>query len=392
MDDKTQMRKNTGRGILKKITAADSGLVEVPVLTPHFDIRPIEDGQVLLVSETFNTLLRGRIHCDLLPLLDGRHSHQEISATLAGSYSARDVQTALVSLVSRGYVVSGEYAMERGRAAFWSSLGATPRWAEERLGASSVAIAGDDGRLARQIKAMGVAVGSDHPMLSVVVCADYLDERHAAINHLHLASGIPWMLFKPRGVQSLFGPIFRPAQQGPCWDGLAYRLRGHQEVHNLLRNLGGEDAAFLPCADEPVVLDAVYGLVAGEIAKWLVFEELAPIHARIISLDVVHLTSAHHATMRRPQCFTCGDEEFYRADRPAVPVRLKPSPKSVRNSGGARLVSPEETLAKYRHLISPVSGVVTWVERTTDETDPWLHVYWAGNNFALRSRKLSSLR
>ena len=196
----------------------------------------------------------------------------------------------------------------------------------------------------------------------------------------------------PRVCNPLFGPVFRPAEQGPCWACLAYRLRGHQEVHNFLRNLGGDDAAFLPCAAEPAVLDAVYGLVAAEIAKWLVIEDMAPIHEQAISLDVVRMKSEHHPTMRRPQCFACGDEAFYSADRPAVPVRLQQSPKGVCNSGGLRSVSPEETLVKYRHLISPVSGVVTWVERTTEKTDPWLHVHWAGSNLALRTRNLSSLR
>ncbi len=392
MDDETQMRKNTGRGILKKITPADTGLVEVPVLAPNLEFRPIDDGQVLLVSETFNTLLRGRIHSDLLPLLDGRHTHQDITVALAGEHSELDVRTAIVFLASRGYVVSGEYAMERGRAAFWSSLGVSPRWAEERLGAAKVAIDGDDGRLSRRLGTMGVAVGEDRPTLTIIVCADYLDERHDAINRRHLTSGIPWILVRPKGVQPLFGPVFNPAEQGPCWACLAYRLRGHQEVHNYLRNLGGDDAAFQPCASEPAVLDAVYGLVTAEIAKWLVLEEMAPIHEQAVSLDVVRLKSEHHPTMRRPQCFTCGDEALYRADRPAVPVHLRPSPKSVRNSGGIRSVSPEEILARYRHLVSPISGVVTWVERTTEKTDPWLHVHWAGSNLALRIRNLSSLR
>ena len=163
-------------------------------------------------------------------------------------------------------------------------------------------------------------------------------------------------------------------------------------MHNFLRNFGGDSSAFRPCAAEPTVLQAVHGLIAAEIVKWLVLGETAPLHERAISLDVVGLKSEHHPTQRRPQCFACGDEALYRADRPPVPVRLNPSPKSVHNSGGQRAVSPEETLSKYRHLVSPVSGVVTWLTRTTDEADPWLHVYWAGNNFALRSRKLSSLR
>ncbi len=379
-------------GILKKTVPADRGLVEVPVLAPHLDFRPIHDQQVLLVSETFNTLLRGAIQKDLLPLLDGRRTRNEIVAALDGAHSASNVEAALVALASRGYVVSGEHSMERGRAAYWSSLGASPRWAEERLRASTVEVAGDDGRLARLLEAMDVDVSGDRPALSVVVCADYLDERHAEFNRRHLASGAPWMLLRPQGVQPLFGPVFRPAEQGPCWACLAYRLSGHQEVHTFLRNLGGGDAAVVPAAAEPAVVDAVYGLAAAEVAKWLVFGDVAPIHERAVSLDAGRLKSEHHPVMRRPQCAVCGDETLCRADRAAVPVRLQPSPKGVRNSGGLRSVPPQETLARYRHLISPVSGIVTWVSRTTEETDPWLHVHWAGSNLALRIKNLSSLR
>ena len=78
------------------------------------------------------------------------------------------------------------------------------------------------------------------------------------------------MLVRPKGMQPLFGPVFRPAAHGPCWACLAHRLRGHQEVHTFLRNRGGEDEAFLPSAAAPAVLDAVLGLAAAEIAKWLV--------------------------------------------------------------------------------------------------------------------------
>ena len=387
-----QPQANSPCGILTRIAAAERGPIALPVLTPHLEFRPIEDGQVLLVSESFNTLLRGKVHCDILPLLDGRRPQDEIIAALANRHSTADVHRALAALAARGYVVSGGYEMKRGWAAYWSALGASPRWAEERLASSRVAIAGDDGRLARRLDALDVAVAAENPSLSVVVCADYLDEGHDSLNRRHIASGAPWMLVRPKGMQPLFGPVFRSAAHGPCWACLAHRLRGHQEVHTFLRNRGGEDEAFLPNAAAPAVLDAVLGLAAAEIAKWLVLGDAAPLHERAISLDVARLKSEHHPTMRWPQCLSCGDEALYRPDRPARPVRLQSSPKSLRNSGGARAVSPEETLVRYRHLISPVSGIVTWVARTTDEADPWLHVHWAGSNLALRIKSLSLLR
>jgi ribosomal protein S12 methylthiotransferase accessory factor len=377
---------------LKKTTPSDRGLIELPVLTPHLEFRLIGDGRVLLVSETFNTLLHGQIQCDLLPLLDGRRTRRDIAAALAAAHSVSDVEAAITALASRGYVVSGDHGMAPGRAAYWSSLGASPRWAEQRLEAAAVAVDDETDLLVRRLAALGVRTAAVDPALAVLVCDDYLDERYDAVNRRHIDSGTPWMLVRPGGVQPLFGPVFRPAEGGPCWACLAYRLRGHREVHNFVRNFAGHASAVRPRAAEPAVMEAVCGLAAAEIARWLVLEDMAPIHERAISLDVAGLESGLHPAMRRPQCPVCGDDALYRSDRPAEPVRLRPSPKRVRNSGGHRSVPPEETLAGYRHLVSPITGVVTWLKRTTDETDPWLHVYWAGNNLALKTRKLSSLR
>ncbi|MCY4295879.1 MAG: TOMM precursor leader peptide-binding protein [Gammaproteobacteria bacterium] len=387
-------------GISRK-TAADKGLIEKPQLAPHFQFHPMDDRQVFLVSETFNSLLHGGIYADLLPLLDGRRTRQEIVAALGDGYAETEVGKTLASLVGKGYVVSGEYAMADGQAAFWTALGATPRWAEERLAASRVAISGADAGLAARLESMGVTVetgadgakhGAPAPALSVVFRDDYLDEQLGAVNRRHIASGIPWMLICPVGLRPLFGPVFRPAERGPCWSCLAYRLRGHQEVHNFLRNLTGDNGTVAPRAVEPAVAEFVCGLAAVEIAKWLVLGNKASLHNEVLSLDMEGLKLGRHPVMRRPQCSACGDEKLFRPDREPLPVRLRSSPNKVRNSGGLRSVSPKETLAKYAHLVDSVSGVVTWLRRTTDNADPWLHVHWAGSNIALKNRALSVLR
>ena len=380
------------RGILKRTIPADRGSVELPALTPHLRFHAIGEQQMLLVSDSFNTLLHGQMTCDLLPLLDGQHPLDEIVVALRDRHDAADVRAAVISLSARGYVVSGDHGMELSRAAYWSSLGASPRWAEQRLKQSHVTVASDDGRLIRHLSVSGVGVAQDDPNLTVVLCDDYLEARLAEVNRRQLASRAPWMLVRPRGIEPLFGPVFRANEGAPCWDCLAYRQRSHQEVHNFLRNSAGEEAAFRAFASDPAVLEALYGLIAAEIAKWLVLEKDAPIHEHAIAMHVGTFASSRHRVLRRPQCKACGDEALYRPDRPPAALSLESSPKSVSNSGGTRTVAPEVTLAKYRHLVSPVSGVVTWLRRTTDETDSWLHVYWAGSNLGMRSHTLSSLR
>ncbi len=379
------LRMDAGHGILKRATAADRGIVEVPVLAPHLGFFEVGTGQTLLISENFHTLIRGQIHLDLLPLLDGRR-REDVTAALAGRYATPDVAAALAALTARGYVVSGDHAMDRGRAAFWSSLGASPRWAEQRLQHSQVAVVGDGNRLAKRLVDMGVTVAAEGETLHVIVCDDYLDRRHVDLNRQYVASGAQWMLMAPRGEQPLVGPVFRPAERGPCWACLAHRLRGHREIQEFLRDVTGNDHALSPTVSEPVVVDAVYGLAAAEIARWLVFDSLAPLHENVISLDVPGLQRERHLLARRPQCRICGDEALFRPDRPPSPVRLQPSPKHTRSSsGGVRSVPPEATLARYRHLISPITGVVARLERATEETDQWWHVYHALGTVAPRT-------
>ena len=379
-------------GILTGTTPADRGLVELPALAPHLQFHEIGEQQALLVSESFNTLLHGRLYCDLLPLLDGRRRQVELVEALEGAHAAADVLAALVSLSARGYVVSADHGMDRYRAAYWSALGASPRWVEQRLAGSRIAVEDGDGRLTRLLEESGVRIGTGEAGLTVIVCDDFLEANLADVNRRQLETRAPWTLVQPRGLEALFGPVFRADRQGACWDCLAHRLRCHKEVHNFLRNFAGEEAAFKPFAAEPTVLEALYGLISAEIVKWLVLGETAPIHDHAVAMNTGTFASSQHRVMRRPQCPACGDEALYRPDRAPVPMSLKASPKTHCNSSGARVVAPEATLAKYRHLVSPVSGVVTWLERTTAESDSWLHVHWAGSNPGMRSRSLSSLR
>ncbi len=375
----------------RRFTEFDRGIVERPLLAPHLTSRIAEDGSLLLASETASVLLIGELYRDLAPLLEGNLTRHEIITELSGRHSALSVQTAIVSLAAKGCVVSADFAMGRASAAFWCAQGATPRWAERRLGAARIAAPGDDGRLGAALKSLGLAVGPDRPTLSVVVTDDYLDEAHARTNRVHLESGVPWALVKPAGVFSLLGPVFRPGDEdAPCWDCLASRIGSNIEVANYLRGLPAGFA--FPSSTPDRLFDIVIGLAALELAKWVVFGESAALHDHTMALESLGMETSIHPVARRPQCQSCGDPALFRVDRPASPVRLSPSPKPVRTSGGFRAVQPQDTVRRYRHLVSPVTGVVNRLLRITDERDSWLHVNVAGANLAMQARSLLALR
>ena len=379
-----------GSGILARYTAADRGLVEMPMLAPHLRFHVLDDRTVILRSGTFDTALHGDCYPDFVPLLGGTLSSREIAARLAEKYTERDIQAEVVSLASRGYVVSADFDMRRETAAFWTAQGASPRWAEERLAATVVSVSGGAGQLAARFQEMGLRIGSDDPSLSVFVCTDYLDEKNAAINRHHLSTATPWALVHPTGILPLFGPVFRPGEDGPCWECMAFRLRANRLVERFVRNSIGSDTT-LPVINAPAFTCAIYGLAATEIAKWIVLGDLAPLHERAISLEPSDLKVKDNWVGRRPQCRVCGDESMYCPERPASPVRLHQGSKQVHNSGGFRTVPPKETIERFRHLVSPVSGVVTGLRTISDVSVPWLHVHAAKTNSIADARTFHEL-
>ena len=56
------------------------------------------------------------------------------------------------------------------------------------------------------------------------------------------------------------------------------------------------------------------------------------------------------------------------------------------------MVPPEETLARFGHHVSPITGAVSMLERAAPDGDGVLHVYVAGSNLARKHRNLAQLR
>jgi oxazoline/thiazoline synthase len=60
--------------------------------------------------------------------------------------------------------------------------------------------------------------------------------------------------------------------------------------------------------------------------------------------------------------------------------------------GGFRSVGAEETLAKWQHLISPITGVVTSIFEMPSEDGGVIHNVVAGHNFAMDTKNITSLK
>jgi len=236
---------------------------------------------------------------------------------------------------------------------------------------------------------LGVRVVKRSPDLTIVMVSDYLEERLAELNRQHLSARTPWLLVQPSGIFPLVGPVFTPGKSA-CWGCLTHRMQRNREVKTLLWWKRARCISASPLSRDTLGQSGIQ-LAAIEIAKAIASEFRTQLGDHIISLDLLGSTIAKHYVAHRPQCPACGRKKLRDPGREPLPIDLAAGGKLVMTSGGYRSVSPRTTVARYRKHVSPLTGVVSRLERV--EVDLPLNTnYYATHNFSGPADNIDQLR
>lgn len=373
-----------------------------PQFRPHFHVEIIEPDTVYLLSEQSYFALTGRLYCQLAPFLDGNHTVGEIISKLNGQVPFISIYYALNQLKSKGYITEA-IDIPPEVATFWSLLKVDPQvafkgWQETLVSVTSIGDVPTQPLIAA-LESLGIQVRDSHSKsqdsksLAVVLTDDYLQPDLQKFNQAALEANLPWLLVKPVGAVLWLGPIFYPERTG-CWQCLAQRLYGNREVEAAIQQQKGSFAC-IPTSRAvlPSMLQTGLNLAATEIAKWIVLESgqvssIPTLEGKILTINLTNLELQTHILTKRTQCRACGDE--YRRREPQ-PVMLTSRKKQFTADGGHRVFTPEQTLKLYEHHISPITGVVSVLVRTSEFESNLLHSYLAVHNFG-SAADLNSLR
>ena len=345
-------------------------------LAAHLHVAVTGERTTYLLTETTAIMLQGRIYARLVPLLDGSRTRRDLVLELADEFSALAVGYALERLADRGTLSQSDPAIPRQQVAYWSAHG-IPAPMRDDVGQrwiSVVCAAGVEGLDDQRQQLLGALAVLHVPMepaswslkaaLTVVVAADYLHPELAEHNKTALASRRPWMLVRPGGPTSWIGPMFIPGETG-CWECLVQRLRFNLRAHAYLYSRGRTDVmSFQSAIALPTTIAATTSIVAGNIAGWL-RSGSSTLAGSLLTLDLQDLSARSHTLVRRPQCAACGHPE---AASPST-VMLTRRRKSFTTDGGHRSQSPDTTLGRFGHHVSPLTGVVSELRRYDTGSD-----------------------
>ncbi|NJN55162.1 MAG: TOMM precursor leader peptide-binding protein [Anaerolineae bacterium] len=100
-----------------------------------------------------------------------------------------------------------------------------------------------------------------------------------------------------------------------------------------------------------------------------------------------------HQFIKRPQCPVCGDPEMIK-ERTLRPIELHAQPKKFTADGGHRTTTPEQTVARYKHHVSRITGVVSGLvkRQASSREDGLIHTYLSGVNLKFDSSSYEGLR
>ena len=368
-------------------------MIARPQFKPEVHVEIVKDEGVFLLSEVGRAVLTGRLFEVVAPLIDGRRSPDDIADGLDGEVSAAHVYYALRLLEQRGYLCESVTNRATRDAVFWSVHNVAPDTAAARLADATVSLSAFGVEIESflpSLESVHVRV-ADEGVLGIVLAADYLCAGLADYNREALRTGRAWMLFKPVGATILIGPTFVPGQSA-CWHCLAQRLRINRSVEMFVQRKQRRDEPFpVPPATTPAARQIAYGMAATEIARWIARGGTPATDGGILSLDVVSWRTDRHRVMRQPQCPACGTPTSI-ASHPGTEVRLTSRKKVFVEDGGHRAITPDETLRKYAHHVSPITGAVHGLARHVTSDDHAMHIYVAGDNHAAPHYDLQHIR
>jgi ribosomal protein S12 methylthiotransferase accessory factor len=351
---------------------------------PTLRVERTDCGVVFLIGERERAVLPGRRIAEIVPLVDGRRTVIDIVEAVRGSISEPEALFTLQKLVIAGHLTQRAPELSSDNASYWQGVGVDPHAVGDALRRTPVSVhtLGDGAPARWMVDALEQAGVHSYPEAPVrlVVTSDYLHPELAAINQRALHDRKPWCLVMPAGVRPLVGPFFEPGA-GPCWSCLAFWMRNNRPVEELVRRHRGQDG---PISPPRGLLEAsartVCGLASLAVARALVGTSTgspAALSSQVLAVDMASFQITPHAVVKRPQCPTCGDPALM-AKIGERPIELRSVEKAHVDDGGYRRQSPRQTYERYRHLVSPITGPVSYLVPTPGRDTELRSVYASG--------------
>jgi len=299
-------------------------------------------------------------------LLEKKLSLEQIASFLEKQFSKQEIYYALFRLQKKGIIEEADDRLSKCLSAFCHLLDLPLDSVIDRLQKTTIAVHSVGGVCCEDFKKKCDEMSIQclkHGTVDIVFTDNY---RREELQFFHKQNK-PWMLVKLHGPEIWIGPLFIPGKTG-CFECLSRAMKNNKIEEVLIeasRNNQSpisQNIANLPLA-EPIAMN----LAVNEIFKWIAQGTNENIEGSLLSFNFCSTEIRTHKVIKRPHCPSCGTPY---PEEPSLPLDR------------AEKSTPETTFEKYRHLISPITGIVGFLKSVHDAPSVVHHNYYAGIHLA----------
>jgi bacteriocin biosynthesis cyclodehydratase domain-containing protein len=364
-------------------------MINYPVFKPHLKVYAIPHEGAVLIG-TKSVVLQGDLYAEIVPLLNGKNSMDDIALSLENNFPTAEVFYAINLLVQAGHIVECPQYHTPLFTPLWSPLGLAPDTAKERLENKSICILGVDSLNVQAFitQLQSYFIQSDQAAdLRLFITDNYFNDALTQQAKIAFENKKAFLIVNPYGTTPALGPLFLPDTTG-CFYCFQKRVRYCGMVESFAIDKQTQHSKRpSPFIADPLLNAMIMQMCVIEMIRYLLQPSESHLHNQLLALSTSPWQIESHTFVPFPGCPYCGPKE-QSATVPAI--QLKAQPVNLNRDGGYRSFSPERTLETYRHLISPICGIVS--ELTHGHTDSQIPVYVSGFNRAISIRHLSDLK
>ncbi len=353
----------------------------------------VNDQYTIMTSEKDSVLLQSPLAIRLLEAISHNKVTQETIVLDYQQYSANlsEVLIALHQLETEGYITQSKPLFTPEQAAYWEELGYDSQKLATTFKNKTIKIISLDSSEEISFRKTCVDTGlilSDTPSVTIVLTTNYLHPNLESINQEMLATQMPWLLIKLQGTTPYIGPLMIPDKiTSACWKCLEHRLLLHDQENKLYQVLAKTNHTIArPSVHHPLAEQWAISTGVSELVSWLYHEQNSSLENSLIALDAKTGKRTLHTIVKRPQCPACGDISIVK-QHPST-IQLQAQDTVSKHQGGYRTVTPEETLKRYQHHVSSITGIVPYLKTYHPTKDAPIYNFGSGKNLALQSSSL----
>jgi ribosomal protein S12 methylthiotransferase accessory factor len=360
-----------------------------PRLKANFEYSIIEPDGVFLIGEQSHHVLKDIAFVKIIPLLDGTRTVGDILAET--KLNPVRIFSLLTQLLQLGCLVENNNQPQIANQAYWDywNVAADKVQSVQKLPLQIKTIGNINAQEWKEkLQENGFTI-ADNGVYTIVLTDDYLNPELESLNKQYLEEKHPWILVKPQGMILWIGPVFRPGYTA-CWECLAKKLRVNRQVEEFITHFDPNQKEFHYSKTKFSLAESIgMNLAIIELTKSLLAPAKLGLENKILTLDLVTLQFQEHIVVQRPQCSVCGNPNVMTPQ----PIELH-SCKKVHpvEQYGHRSATHEETYNKYKHLVSPISGIITSLNLRTENPYERSYNYTAGHYFPSIPENIRLLR